>query len=369
MFTRDSRKLRLVLASAGSVLLLAGALQAGLLELAHQVESQGDVYPWRHEDYLRWMLPGLFADQGMERVWLAGGSDVRECFLYERFQEVFPNLHVFQAGLSLGTFDDVLLGLDYVEQTYGEGALPRVVVLGITARFVANIPRDSSPLVGTINKYSPQFRVQADPGGSRLVAKDRQEGWFGRLSFLAKQQPRFRAAVCTAADRLLSAAGLESRLNRLLRTYSSPYKYHHLTPWSAEVIEGWVLADDSFWFKTHEWDPADEAALVRGQFARLLDFAKKRRIELFVVNIPEHPLVRKHYRSGRYEAYLELVRRSLGDTPFLDLREALPAQEFYDAAHPTAAGAQKVTERVLDFIREQRTPEAAEVIGKNGGRP
>lgn len=354
MFTRDSRKLRLVLASVSGVALLYAGLNAGLFELARAVEARLPVYPWRHEDYLRLLLPGLHEGKGANRIWLAGGSDARESFLYERFNEAFPDLEAFQGGLSLGTFDDVLLSLDYVEKTYGPEAMPRVLVLGITPRFVANLPRGESPLVASIDRYSPAYQVQSTPHGSQLEAKEDLQSWSSLFRFLGKQQPRYRAALAMLCDQWLTGAGLETGFNRLLRTYSSPYKYHHLPAWPAREIQGWLHDPDSFWFKTHRWDPASDEVLVRRQFERLLQMMERHGTRLYVVNIPEHPLNRECYPAGRYETYLKLVRESLRDTPFLDLRELLEAGEFYDAGHPTLPGAQRVTERVVELVRNDR---------------
>ncbi len=364
MFTRDSRKLRLVLASVGSVTLLYVCLTAGMLQLAHAVEARYPVYPWRHEDYLRLLLPGMYEGKGHNRIWLAGGSDVRESLLYERFNEALPEMEAFQGGLSLGTFDDVLLSLDYVEKVYGAGAMPQVFVLGITPRFVANIPRGQSPLVAAIDRYSPYCRVEPTEHGTQLTPKLESESLLGLFRLLGKQQPRYRAAFAMLGDRLLVAAGLQSGFNRLLQTYQSPYKYHHLLPWPAQAIKGWLRDPDSFWFKTHRWDPASDRALIRRQFQRLLRVMERHGTRLYVVNIPEHPLNREAYSAGRYETYLRIVRESLGDTPFLDLRELLGPGEFYDAGHPTLPGAVRVTERVLEFIRNGRP--GTDLVGRRG---
>jgi len=92
--------------------------------------------------------------------------------------------------------------------------------------------------------------------------------------------------------------------------------------------------------------------MIRQQFARLLAFTRGHDVRLYVVNLPEIGWNRDGYRPGRYERYEALVRESLEDTPFLDLRTMLGPDEFYDAGHATLPGALRVSRRVVDFVRD-----------------
>jgi hypothetical protein len=203
LFIGDFKKLRLVLASVGIVILLYMAFNLSLLALARWAEVYHNSYPWKHEDYLRCLLPTLFENRGPTRILLAGPSEAREGLICEQFDQEFPNLHAFQSAQSLGTFDDLLLMLDYVEKVYGPEAMPRILVLGITARFVGNIPKNISPLAPAINRYSPFYSVEQTSHGSHLIPKNKWKGLVSRARFLLKQQPRYLAAISTLLSRFL----------------------------------------------------------------------------------------------------------------------------------------------------------------------
>jgi hypothetical protein len=244
----------------------------------------------------------------------------------------------------------------------------------------------------TIDRYSPYFRVQEQPDGPRLIAKTPWEGFRSRVRFLSKQGRRYSAAMATLVDRFLddglpyaefdpavfsmtrAASGKSpgqmavsilasawemgpgTALGRLTRLYISPYKYHHLAPIPIDDIRGWLYAPRSFWSEAREWNPADDALLIRRQFDQLLALAAHWNIRLYVVNLPEHPLVRESYKPGYYDQYLEAVQASLQATPFLDLREMIPADGFYDAGHLNLPSALRVTDRVIDFMKNHGFP-------------
>ena len=301
-------------------------------------------------------------------------------------------MQAFQGAQSLGTFDDLLLMLNYIGKVYGTKAMPRILVLGITPRFVANIPHNSSPLAMAINRYSPFYRVEQTKDGSRLVSKNSWEGLLSRARFLFKQQPRYLAALSSllssflddnlpyesfipefpkmrafrravslqAFDDFLPALnyvrdiGLGANLGRWLRLYTSPYKYHHLVPLGPEVLQKWLHDPESFWFKGHAWNPAADAPMIHRQFRQLLELSTEWGMDTYVVNLPEHEWNRDGYQPGYYENYLKLVQMSLDNTPFLNLRDMLEPQSFYDVGHPTLPGAIRETDRVIEFIELNR---------------
>jgi len=364
-----------------------GGLHLGLLGLAQRAEGNGHAYPYRSEDWLRYLLPTLFEDRDSGLILLAGESAVRENLVYERFERAFPQMRVVQGGLSLGTFDDVLVSLQYLERVYGKEALPEVLVMGVSPRFVANLPRDQSPLVAAINRYSPYYRVARTGNGSRIVEKGTLEGWLSRARFHLKQQARYRAALIAllrpyfredvpyeefygdfermralrdalslrperipAALDFVRDVGVTSAFGRWFRVYVSPYKYHYLEPMSRDDLRAWLLDPESFWVDVHSWDPDHDSSLVRTQMERLLALTRRCGISLYVVNLPENPVSRKLYRPEHYASYRKILLDSLGDTPFLDLREMLAENEFYDVVHATLPGALRVTDRVIRFV-------------------
>ena len=353
-----------MLGAAGVVVAIYAAVQLALTGVATWVETRAEVYPWKDEDPLRYLLPTLFDERGGDRILIMGPSEAREDLLYSRFDEAFPHLRAFQGALSLGKLDDTILTLEYLEGAYGADAMPLVLVMGITPRFVGNLPRDISLMSVAINRYSPLYRVESTDGGSQVAAKTVWQGMAGRVRFSFKQQKRHHAALCsvllwwTGADERDSASsgvlsGVLSGVIQKLRFYRSPYKYHHLRPLRHETITRWLNDPYGFWHAVHAWNPSDDASRIREDVRRLREIARQHGIALFVVNLPEHPENRAGYRPGRYERYLELLQESLGDTPFLNLRDMLSDAEFYDVGHATLAGATRVTDRVIDFIKTE----------------
>jgi hypothetical protein len=336
-----------------AALLVYGGVSAALLGLARAVEVRYGSYPWQNEDWLRVLLPTLWGGHGPNRILIAGPSEAREDLLYELFDESFPSLRTFQGGQSQGTFEDLVLTLEYVARVHGRSAVPHTLVLGVTPRFVANIPHGRSPLVAAIDEYSPQFRVQNGPDGPRLTDKGLLDSVLARTQFLLFKQPRrYLSAVASVARRALPEDRQSAWIARWLQNYGSPYKFHRLPRMMPEDIRAFMSRPTSFWYAVHQWEPDSDAPVIRRQFSRLLAFTQEHGVRLYVVNMPESVWSREAYLPGRYERYEALVRESLGDTPFLDLRMMLGPDEFYDAGHATLPGALRVSRRVIDFVRD-----------------
>jgi hypothetical protein len=363
------------------VLLYAG-INIGLLTLSRWVESNTDVYPYRDEDWLRYLLPTLFEHRGDNRIMLVGESAVRENLLYERFNRAFPTMSTFNGGLSLGTVDDTLISLEYIKRAYGREALPRILILGISPRFVANLP-ENRPFLEALERYSPYFGIEETPSGPRLKPKTPWQAWSSWIRFiLLKQQKRYNAAlvaiirdfitlreesgqepVHAVHDNLgfllekplvtIKKAISRSALADSVRRWASPYKYHHLQPSGLTGLRIWLRDPGSWWRTVHSWNPATSQQMIADRFSRLRDFAANWEITLYVINLPENVESRKLYDAENYHQYLHFVKKSLATVPFLDLREMLTESEFYDVVHATLPGARRVTESVIHFIKDQ----------------
>jgi hypothetical protein len=383
LFTRDFKKVRVALGAVGVAALLYAGTNTAFLTLSSWVEGHTIVYPYQDEDWLRYLLSALFENRGENRIMLVGESAVRENLLYEEFNRAFPHMQTFQGGLSAGTIDDLLISLEYIEKVYGSKALPRVLVVGVSPRFAANIP-NSRPFLDSIQRYSPYFGVAETSAGPRLTPKTSWQGWFSWLRFvLFKQQKRYLASFSALARSVISIDPMESVqaplpskrevLRSLLRQplettrqifrttvatwnrrWTSPYKYHDLQPGPVEGLRAWLRSPGSFWRKVHSWNPETSQQMIVDRFGRLRAFTDKQKIHLYVINLPENIESRQLYEQGNYERYLSLVRKNLGDVPYLDLRQMLNPGEFYDVVHATLPGANRVTQRVIHFIKEQR---------------
>jgi hypothetical protein len=312
-----------------------------------------------------------------------GPSEAREDLLYEAFEAAFPGRRTLQGGLSIGTFRDLLLGLEYWERTFGAESVPRTIVLGITTRWVADIPRGESPLSSTITRYSSGYRVSSGPDGLTLASKSKLESAVSFMRYVDKQPLRYRATVCTMFQRALGGGGsvtgslqggaddtprLLRRVLGFLEECRSPYKFHHLTPMKVEGTEKWMSNPGSFWYQTHHWNPDDDSAMVRRSFGRLRDTVERLGIDIFVVNLPEHPSNRAAFDPKLYGRYERLVAEGTEEWPLLDLRTLLPLADFYDAGHATARGAIRTTDETIRFMRRELAARTEANAGFAAGR-
>jgi hypothetical protein len=296
--------------------------------------------------------------RGAGRLLIYGPSEAREGLLPEALAEALPGVEPYQNAQSMGTLDDGLLVLEYIERAYGRPAVPDAILLGISTRFIADIRPYDSPLVEGMRRYSPHFTVP-DDGPRRLVPKSAGEALAARIRLLRLQPDRYRRGVAAAAVPLLRAfAPVATALER--RTRPGKYLQGRLAP-EAE-LRSWLTDPTSFWRSVHAWDPSHDRDRVLEELGRLRAYVARLGLRLYVVNLPESTWVRELYAPGRYEQYLALVRDGLGDTPFLDLRTFLRDEEFFDEAHPTWPGARRLSATVGEFVAHGARP-------RDGGRP
>lgn len=380
LFTQDSRKLYL----AVSAVLVTGGLYAGIVlmmtALSTWAEQELHAFPFKEEDWLRYLLPAKFVQQDRDRIMLVGPSTVRENFLYERFEDEFPDYAVFQGGISVGTIDDATVSLEYVEKVYGEAALPDVVILGIAPRFIANIPDDRPFRLG-IDRYSPYYSIGDGKTGMLLVSKGPLQALVARARFLVWKQPaRFKIAMLAILNYWLSGEQNKYReimnslfkqpvvisilgqtefkraanyeFTEVLEWLISPYKYQLSAPAKLEGLRMWLTAPDSWWKTVHEWDPAETRQITRDRLKKFTDFVDRHGMQLMVVNLPERDVSRDLFDNEKYQAYLDAVRDSFGDVPFLDFRTFLRSDEFHDSEHCTRSGSLRLTNEVIRNIKD-----------------
>lgn len=378
-------KLRLALAAIAT----AGVVFAGLLTLltgtATWAERDLEAFPFKSEDWLRYLLPSRFENSAeRDMLMLAGASTVRENLYYDVFEAAFPSYDVYQGGISSGTLVDVTAGLEYLEQVHGKDALPEVIVLGISLRMVANLPVDRA-FAPNISRYSPYFDIEEDPVRLSLVPKGRVAGLSARIRFLAKQPERFRVALLGVLHHVLSSSDspVVETLNGALRHpvsirilsalwspevartdhvdllafWISPYKYSLLPHLSDEVYdflldENYDPAADYTWSGIYDWDPAGTDADNRARIRHFIEFVATRNIPTLVINLPERDRSRARYDSQHYAEYLELVEEEFEELEFVNLHEFLDAGDFYDREHTMVSGSNRLSGEVVRLLKE-----------------
>lgn len=375
MSTQGSSRFRLAAATLLTLGLAWLVVVLGLGSLARRAESTGTVYPYPSEDWLRYLLPALWKGNEQPTLLVSGPSTARENILVERIQRAVPEFRVFQGSLSGGTLNDVLAALQYVELVHGQRSLPRLLVLGVSTRFLAEIP-DDRPFAGGLNRYSAVFAVDTSGGERRLVRKDRVRGLVDGARFaVAKQRPRYRTAILWLASqvmdssldaRLVSSGLLESNLVRRLvpermskigphayfAELVSPYRYRGLRAARVDELNAWLSKPNSWWTEVHHWDPDRDDAMVKRRVTAFREFAKRHGIGMVVVNLPDHSLSRGRYTPGASARFTALVEEAFTPLPVLDLRCMLADDEFLDAEHALPGGAERLTDRLVAFLKE-----------------
>ena len=337
-----------------SVTVLLALSLLALDRFAAWAEGRG-AYSYKSEDWLRYMVSSSFEPTDRPRLDVMGSSTVREAFVIEALEHSFPRYEVRQGGISLGTLDDVRVLLEYLDRSYGPHALPDVMILGVSARFLAELPKQR-PLEFGIDEYAPRFAVDSTSSGRELTGKSRWEGLASMARFrLRKQTPRYRAAIFEAA-KLFAPSG--SGLQVQLQDRTSPYRYRQHDPMPVPTIERLISREGGWWPLLHRWDPTPDWDSVVERGRQLTDFTDEKEIQLFLVNLPERSLVRDRYDPDNYEEYRALLRQAFPQVPLLDLRLALSDDQFYDAVHANADGARRVTDLVTDFVRDHVKPES-----------
>jgi hypothetical protein len=264
----------------------------------------------------------------------------------------------FQQALSMGTLEDVLVMLDYLERAYGESAMPAALLLGITPRFIGDIQVDGSPFQQSINLYSPHFRVAGPGHPPALVTRTIVDAAAARRALLALQPDRYRRGLFALAGGVATTLSPALAGDRRLWGPIRASKYLE-GRWPEADTKAWLTTPGNFWEAVHAWDPEPSADRVTRELRALLDVAARHDITLYVVNMPELSFNRDLYLPGRYEAYLSMVKAALGPTPFLDLRTFLADDEFFDDAHASWQGAIRLSAAVGAFVAAEREDAAS----------
>jgi hypothetical protein len=363
----------------------------GLELVARRGEASGQVYPYKWQDWLRYLVPDLWTSHGRPSLMLTGPSTARENFLLEEFAVAFPMFHVAPCAMSLGTFRDVTAGLEYVEREYGPRALPSILVLGISPRFMAEIPAER-PFPNALERYARRFGPLVDSGAAfGLSRKPALAGVLDHVRFrLTEQSARYRAALAWVTANMIPPGVSEwvrtslpvrrlaqtggGRLSELFAEvgprglalrYISPYRYQPaLKAWAPGTLKATLDDPDSWWREVFRWDPDRDATAIRARAEALVAWTNQRGIELYVVRLPEHSWLRQRtdpVLAARFDA---VVNAAFDPVPVLNLACLLPDEQFLDAEHALLPGARRVSAQVIGYVKAVRQHHAQ--AGTNG---
>lgn len=341
------------------IVLVAVFLAAAHLVLeasARFAETRLAAFLWKRQDYVRLFEASNYVGLGPSRLLIYGPSEAREGLLPEELEVSVPGLKPYQHSQSIGTLEDGLLVLRYIERAYGPSAVPAALLLGITPRFIGDIRLGPSPLQNGIARYSPHFRLGDSGHPPPLLQRTGLESIGARISMLRIQPDRYRRGLLAIASRIVTTVAPSLGDQRWTWVHTRPAKYL-VGRWEEKATKTWLAAPGNFWEAVHNWDPEQSRERVTRELEELLAFAAKYDMKLYVVNLPELSWNSSLFKPERYEAYLSIVKEALGTTPFLDLRTFLADEDFFDDAHPAWPAAIRVSRRVGQFIAEHHAPE------------
>jgi hypothetical protein len=350
---REYRRLLLIVAVSTCVLIAYGAANLAMDRLARWVEVKQNGYLWWREEWMQLFDAHNYVDRGWGRIMLAGSSEVREGFLSDEFEAELPGVDVYNGGISNNTLELLLIALQYIETAYGEAALPKRIVLGVTPLFLLGEPSvERSYLPRVINRYSPAFNLDTRSRPARLIRKAPHEALISRYRYVKHQSRRYKGALrgVMRAGVLSVAPALADRY--WLRFGLVPSIYHHLPP--ADPKERLQALARNL---PSPPDPAGKAAAVRAQWAMLRAFTIEHSIDQYVVNMPQSTLLRHDYWGSKYADYEQLLRSLTSDVYYLDLARMFGDNAFYDVTHLKLAAARQASRRVAQFVREMDSPE------------
>jgi hypothetical protein len=373
-------------------LLLVGGiylgLSVGLNLLARWAERSFEAYPYlAGEEPIRLLLPTVHggSDRG---ALLLGPSAIGEAFLYEELERQW-GMRVRSGSISGGTIDDCYLFLSYIEQVYGPQALPSRLVLGITPRVIANLPRlfgsklnpEATPfLIDLVNRYSTHYRVERGELGTELVAKGTPERVLAWLRFyFTKQQPRHRTAVLAAIEHAVDPDPLKLGFQRQLPDFTDNLRLP-LTRWNTSTTAAFALESGPWsaglaWARAYrsaytnmfmerfdderierivdgaefalDWDPRDEEAMVAMQLSRFASIIERNGIELVVVHLPAHSAMYSQYSSEEFAVYQKTLDGFFPNARYVNLWNTIPDELFFDEVHLKYEGARRATQKLI----------------------
>jgi hypothetical protein len=349
-----------VLSSRAKLSLLAMSCAVAALALAHAVmetasrfaETELGASLWDGEDHLQLFTPSQWVDRGADRVMLCGPSEAREAFRLEVFERELPGTEAFAAAQSWGTLDDFVVMMEYVERVHGPSAMPANLVLGVTPRWASGGGLHLSPTIRYIDKYSPFVSTfESAPGsGLALVEKPFAGGLLARWRWRGRQEKRYMGAALALGREAARALRLDVVDDPALEDRLDVYKFAHRAPRSTALVEKFVERPQPLWAEVSRWDARADVRRIEREVERLRALCDRHDTALFVVNLPVRPAVRPFYDRELYDAYVEVLRGAFGDVPFLDLRDLLTDEEFFDSVHATRAGAERLSEAVAAVV-------------------
>jgi len=335
--------------------------------LARRVEARLDANLWRFEEWMQLLSPARYPTDKRDRIVVIGPSEAREAFWPEPFQQALNGATLVNDSLSLSTFEDGLTQLEYIEKVYGRGAIGDLLLVAVTPRLLQGYAPGQRPLPIVLNRYSPHFALDERVEPQVLVEKSFASSLLSRVRLAAHSGVRFQRAL-RAALLAVRARVRGEDLDALFRAHGLVgSRFFDTRPLDKRQYYDWartgsgILPSMQYFFELRTMDARTRRDAIVTQFARLRAIAARNDCRILVVNMPEGGWARQFfYKPGIHEAYMEVLREAVGDLPFVDLRDELPDEGFFDWMHPTRDAALTLSRRVAAEIRQRTSDERVE---------
>jgi hypothetical protein len=326
---------------------------------ARWTETRLGAHLWRYQEWMQLLTPPRY--QGRTTPWalIVGPSEAREAFWKDDFEEAFNGRRLVNDAMSFSTFEDTVTQLEYIERVYGDEAIAPLLIVTVTPRFLQNYAPGERPLPILLDQYSPHYALDESVEPQALVEKG-PVGWLlGHLRALGHSGIRYRRAVyATGLAAKARVTGTNVRVE--YQKYGLvPSRFYDQLPLDKQQYYDWartgknIQRSFAYFMALRRMDTRAQRPAIIRDFARLRRVAERAHARVLVVNMPEGGWARSgFYDPGIHETYMAVLREAIGDLPFLDLRDALPDDAFFDWMHPTRRGGRVLTRKVAETVRQ-----------------
>ncbi|MBM4383053.1 MAG: hypothetical protein FJ091_06745 [Deltaproteobacteria bacterium] len=341
--------------SLALVLALCAASWVGVCALADRAadwaEADLGAHLWREEEWMLLFEPSRYRTSARRTLHVLGPSESREAFWPEAFRTRAKFDGFLNDSLSFSTLDDAVTQLEYVERAYGEDAIGDVLVLALAPRFTLGHAPGERPLPIAIDRYSSLFSLDETSRPQQLVRKSRPEAALARLRLAAHSSARFRATVASVRAWLGAHGSRQQLEKKLLVSGLVDARYAMRAPHDKAQYYEWSRSGSGLYAAMRTLDPSTRRDGVLRAFLRIREIAKRTGARILVVRMPEGGWLRSgFYAPGHEDTYRNLLCEAAADLPFIDLREFLGDEEFFDWSHPTHSASLRLSAYVADEI-------------------
>lgn len=325
---------------------------------ARWTELRLGAHLWRYQEWMQLLTPTRYLGRTHWAL-VVGPSEAREAFWLDDFEEEMEGRRLVNDAMSFSTFEDTVTQLEYIERVYGTRAIAPLLIVTVTPRYLQNYAPGERPLPVLLDRYSPNYSLDESVEPQALIEKGPVAWLLGHMRTLGHSGIRYRRAVYAvglAAKARLSGTNVRVEYQKYGLI---PSRFYDQLPIDKAQYYEWartgkdIQRSFAYFMALRRMDTRAQRPAIIRDFARLRRLAGRAGSTVLVVNMPEGGWARSgFYEPGIHETYMTVLHEAIGDLPFLDLRDALPDDAFFDWMHPTRRGGRVLTRRVAEAVRQ-----------------